>query len=362
MGRERIAIACGGTGGHLYPGLSVATELARMGKVVRIYISEKEIDQTAMKDFPQFEAVQVPVIGWPGLSPKIISFILRVFKARRQAVREIESFRPDVVLGMGGFTCAPLLVVATKRNIPAYLHESNAIPGKVTRLLATRVGKVLLGFEACGEHLPGETTRVTGTPVRENLRPVERNMARQALGLDLDAFTIAVLGGSQGARGLNKLIVRTASELKENHPDLQWIHLSGKEEDAVRRLHQANGVRAEVRGFCHQMENVYSAADLVVSRSGAASLSELSSYGLPSVLIPYPYAAEAHQEKNANVFVKAGASEVVLESESAEDELSRSLSRLIADPERCRSMGVAAHAMDMQGAARRVAEEIIHGS
>lgn len=362
MSRDRIAIACGGTGGHLYPGLSVATELVRRGKTVRIYISEKEIDQTAMRDYPQFEAVRVPVIGWPGLRPRLIPFFIRIWKGHRQAVREIESFRPDVVLGMGGFTCAPLLAAAHGRKIPGYLHESNAIPGKVTRLLATRVDAVLLGFEACAAHLPEHSTRVTGTPVRESLERMDRLQARQSLGLSPEPFTIAVLGGSQGAHGLNQLIIRTASELKRDYPELQWIHLSGKEEDAVRRLHQANGVRAQVRGFCHEMEKVYSASDLVVSRSGAATLSELSGYGLPSVLVPFPYAAEAHQQKNAEVFVKARAAEMVLESEEAATELSRVLGRLISDPNRCASMGKAALAMDMQGAARRVADELIHES
>jgi UDP-N-acetylglucosamine--N-acetylmuramyl-(pentapeptide) pyrophosphoryl-undecaprenol N-acetylglucosamine transferase len=361
MGMDRIAIACGGTGGHLYPGLSVASELVRQGRDVRIYISEKEIDRTAMKDFPQFKAIQVPVIGWPGLRPRIVPFFLRLWKGYRQACRELDSFRPDAVLGMGGFTCAPLLLVAHRRSIPSYLHESNAIPGKVTRLLATRVKRVLLGFEACAAHLPG-TPRVTGTPVRESLTSIDREQARQSWGLKPGGFTIAVLGGSQGASGLNDLIIRAASELKEHHPEIQWIHLSGREEDTVRRLHQANGVRAEVTGFCHQMERVYSACDLVVSRSGAATLSEISSYGLPSVLVPYPHAAEAHQERNAEVFVRAAASEMVLESDSAEEELCRSLHGLISDPTRREAMGKAALAMDMQGAARRVADELLHES
>ncbi|MDX6767685.1 MAG: undecaprenyldiphospho-muramoylpentapeptide beta-N-acetylglucosaminyltransferase [Candidatus Methylacidiphilales bacterium] len=355
----RICIACGGTGGHLFPGLAVAEELRRSGHQVRLYVSNKEIDRRALAAYPEFERVALPVLGWPGLGPRTPSFFVAFWKAYRQSVAELREYTPDAVLGMGGFTSAPILLAASRRRIPTLLHESNAIPGKVTRWMASRSTRVLLGFSECAAHLEASVLKVTGTPVRSTLKVMDRREAAAEWGLDPDRFTIAVMGGSQGAAGLNRLVARAAAEWKNLSDKIQIIHLAGPQD--VNLLHynyQRDGIRAEVRDFCDRMETVYSLADAVVARSGASSLTELAFYRLPSFLVPYPHAAEDHQTRNAQAYAKGGAARVARENDEGSSALARWIRELMEEPGRREVMASAAGKFQTGGAAARVAREV----
>ncbi|MDR1146570.1 MAG: undecaprenyldiphospho-muramoylpentapeptide beta-N-acetylglucosaminyltransferase [Verrucomicrobiales bacterium] len=354
-----IGIACGGTGGHLYPGLAVAEALTARGHAVRLYVSAKDLDRAVLADYPAFDSVTLPVIGWPGLGPRLLKFALNFWSACRLAGRETRQQQLDAVLGMGGFTSAPLIVSATRRGVPTLLHESNAIPGKVTRLLAKRVDSVLVGFNECARQLPNVNTRYTGTPVRRTLHKLAREQAAKFWGLAATPFTVAVIGGSQGARGLNRLVIQAMVDWQPLKNDLQFIHLAGPQEsDLLVANYQRNGLRAAVRPYCRAMENLYSLADLVIARAGAASLTEISYFGLPSMLVPYPAAAEDHQTRNAQIFVKAGAALLVPEGKRAAPQLARAVSDLLADRDRLARMSAAATALSVRDAARRVAEEV----
>lgn len=358
MTLERVAIACGGTGGHLYPGLAVATLLRERGVRVRLYISEKKVDETIVSRFPEFEAVKVPVRGWPGLRPALGSFLVRLLRGWLQAVQEIKAFQPQAVLGMGGFTCAPLLVAARRRRIKTFLHESNAFPGKATRYLARHVDAVLLGFAACGALLPGARTQVTGTPVRSGLQPLSRDAALTGWNLAPEVKTVAVMGGSQGARRLNEMTVEAARQIQDAGTTVQWIHLCGQSAEQIQRCYDEAGIRAVALDFCHEMARVYSAADLIVTRAGAASLTEVSRFGLPSVLVPFPYAADDHQTRNAQTFVEAGAALCVQEADGVEAIRSH-IARIIQDPEEAEKMSAASRNLDCPEAAENVVEEMI---
>lgn len=355
----RIGIACGGTGGHLFPGLAVAERLRSAGHSVRLYVSTKEIDRVALDPYPDYERLALPVVGWPGIGPRVPHFCRQFWQAYRMAVAEIREFRPEAVLGMGGFTCAPPLLAAALRCIPTLLHESNAIPGKVTRWLAPLTSHVLLGFADCASHLTAPSLVVTGTPVRGTLTRISRSEAAAFWGLDPARLTIAVMGGSQGAAGLNRMLMRAAPAWSALAGRLQIIHLAGPSDVELLEInYRRHGLSAVVRAFCPRMETVYSLADLAVARSGASCLTELACFGLPSILVPYPHAAENHQTRNAEIFRRQGAALLIRESEAGADELAHEVRSLMENSALRAGFAARAAALHSPDAAARVAQEV----
>jgi UDP-N-acetylglucosamine--N-acetylmuramyl-(pentapeptide) pyrophosphoryl-undecaprenol N-acetylglucosamine transferase len=353
----KFAIACGGTGGHLFPGLAVAEVLREQGHGVLLFVSEKEVDARALRAHPDLPSEKLPSIGMPSLlSPAMVSFLRRLRASLKKCGQVYDRERPDAVLGMGGFTSIAPLIAARRRGIPAFLHESNAIPGKANRLAALFCRSVLLGFDDCAPHFGRHATRTTGTPIRRDLSAgvPGRAAAREALGLDPGRTTILIMGGSQGAAGLNALMVAAAPHLVP--AGVQVVHLAGERDaQTMRAAYAAAGLQATVLPFCDRMQDVYPAADLAVSRSGAASLGELSWFGLPSVLVPFPYAAEDHQRLNAEIFARAGAARIVAEKGATGESLALLLRSLLESPESLATMSLAARALAPQDAAARVA-------
>lgn len=355
----RAVIACGGTGGHLFPGLAVAETLKERGHEVLLFVSEKEIDTLALKAHPEFRSEKLPSVGMPSmLSPAFVRFLRRSWESLGTCRTTYRKFRPSVVLGMGGFTATAPILAGRQLKLPTFIHESNAIPGRANKFTARFASRVLLGFEACASHFPGRDCVVTGTPVRRNLgSPLERSKALAAFGLAADRPTLLVMGGSQGATGINQTLFKCAPLLKTQ--SLQIIHLTGDKDD---RLAAANYQREEiphyVAPFHHRMEEALSAADLVVSRAGAASLSELSQFGLASILIPYPFATDDHQTHNAQVFVRAGAAELQPEQSIVPDTFAALVANLLSNKARREQMAAAARAILPRNAAGNVADEI----
>jgi UDP-N-acetylglucosamine--N-acetylmuramyl-(pentapeptide) pyrophosphoryl-undecaprenol N-acetylglucosamine transferase len=353
----KFAIACGGTGGHLFPGLAVAEVLRGQGHEVMLFVSEKEVDERALRNHPDLVRVKLPSIGLPALlSPALVSFLRRLRASLKQCGAVYDKYRPDAVLGMGGFTSIAPLIAARRRGLPAFLHESNAIPGKANRLAARFCRAVLLGFDECARHFGARPTHVTGTPIRRELTAdgPTRGEARRRLGLAADRPTLLVMGGSQGAAGINVLLAQSAPHLAGSA--IQVIHLAGEREaDMVRGAYEKAGVPCTVLPFCDRMQDVYPAADLAVSRAGAASLGELSWFALPAVLIPYPYAAEDHQRLNAEIYARHGAARLVAERTASAESLAPLLRSLLESPEGLETMASAARRLAPREAAERVA-------
>lgn len=353
----KFAIACGGTGGHLFPGLAVAEVLRDNGHDVLLFVSEKQVDARALETCPGIASVKLPSIGLPSIvSPALVPFLRRMLASLRRSGAAYQRARPDAVLGMGGFTSIAPLMAARRRGIPAFLHESNAIPGKANRLAARFCREVLLGFGECAPHFGHGRTRVTGTPIRRDLAvgAPSREEARRALRLDPNRNTLLVMGGSQGATGINALMAQAAPHLAG--AGVQIVHLAGERGvEVVRSAYEAAGIPSAVLAFCSRMQDVYPAADLAVSRSGASSLGELSWFGLPSVLVPYPYAAENHQRLNAEIFVSSGAARMTQEKEATGENLARLLTSLLESPETLATMAAAARNQAPREAARKVA-------
>ncbi|HEY1581470.1 MAG TPA: undecaprenyldiphospho-muramoylpentapeptide beta-N-acetylglucosaminyltransferase [Chthoniobacterales bacterium] len=350
-------IACGGTGGHLFPGLAVAEKLRERGHEVLVFISEKEIDTLAVEGrSADFRIEKLPTIALPSpFSPAILAFVRRFNESLSLCRAIFRQFNPNVVLGMGGFTSTAPVLAGRMRRVPTFIHESNAYPGKANRYTARFVRAVLLGFKECAAFFPKARTEWTGTPIRSSLRRIDRAEALVRLGLQPDKRTLLVMGGSQGASGINQALIKAMPALRELA--LQVIHLTGSRdarllEDNYRR----ENIPAHVAAFHHRMEEVYSAADLAIARSGAASLAELAAFALPAVLVPYPYAADDHQTRNAEVFVRANAAVLVKESELAGDLLSQKIQGLLGETAELQAMAQKAESLAPKNAASLVAE------
>jgi UDP-N-acetylglucosamine--N-acetylmuramyl-(pentapeptide) pyrophosphoryl-undecaprenol N-acetylglucosamine transferase len=299
---------------------------------VLIFISEKEVDALAIKGRTEFRFEKLPSVGLPRLfSPALLTFLQRFNASLAPCRRIFEEFKPDAVLGMGGFTSTAPILAGKLRGVPTFVHESNAIPGKANRLNGRLVNRVLLGFEECKRYFKGRACEVTGTPIRRSLaKRIPREEALASFGLARELTTVVVMGGSQGAHGINEAVRQALPKLSPH--TFQLIHLTGaNDEAAVQAAYGKASLRAYVSAFCHRMEAVYSAADLVIARSGAASLAEIAHFGLPSILIPYPAAAENHQQLNAEIFARAGAAALLKEAQTTGESLAAQILALTGE-------------------------------
>ena len=351
-------IACGGTGGHLFPGIAVAETLRARGHEVMLFVSEKEIDRLALQRHSDLKFETLPSVGLPSVySPAIFGFLRRFNESLSRCRAIYKKFQPQAVLGMGGFTSTAPVMAGKLRGAATFIHESNAIPGKANKFTARMVRAVLLGFKECAPFFPKSQTEITGTPIRSDLKKIDRQVARKKLGLRDDLTTLLVMGGSQGASGINQTVIRSLPSLRD--ASLQAIHLSGaRDERQVGDSYARENIPAHVAAFHHQMEEVYSAADLVIARSGAASLAELAAFSLPAILIPFPYAADDHQTRNAEIFARANAAILLKESELSPELLSRKIKELLANPPRLREMAESAARLAPKDAAGRIAATI----
>jgi UDP-N-acetylglucosamine--N-acetylmuramyl-(pentapeptide) pyrophosphoryl-undecaprenol N-acetylglucosamine transferase len=355
----RVAIAAGGTGGHLFPGLAVAEALYSLGHEVMVMTSEKEIDSVATAGRSEFRIERLPGMGLPrGVSLQTLQCGWRFFRGLRHCVGLFNEWRPRAVLGMGGFTSLAPILAGRFKGLPTYVHESNAIPGKANRLNARIADGLLIGLRECADRIVGASCIFTGTPVRRTLlcRPDRLEMLKR-FGLDAAKRTILVMGGSQGARGINEAMVEAAGGFSRDR--YQILHLSGlADEERVKEAYRKAGVSAWVGAFHHAMQEAYVVADVAVARSGAASLTELAYYRVPSVLIPYPFAAEDHQTANARVFEKAGAAVMVSEREATGERLRSELERILSGG-KGEEMAKACEGLVEEKSAERVAEVLL---
>ena len=355
----RLVIACGGTGGHLFPGIAVAQEAQRRGWDTLLLISEKQIDALAVQGHADLRFEKVPAVAMPKiLSLKMPAFLWRLWQTRRHCRKLLIDFRADVVLGMGGFTSLPPVWAGRSLGLRTFVHESNAVPGKANRLTARFCTGVLLGLAACAKFFPAGKTEVTGTPLRTGLltKPARAD-ALAFFGLSDSKQTVLVMGGSQGARGVNRAVV-DALPLLAAH-GVQVLHITGPSEyEGLKAAYAASPITAAVVPFCQEMGLAYAAADVAVSRSGASSLTELSAFALPVILVPYPTAADDHQRRNAEVFTQADAALAVEEADLAGGKLGDLLTSLLADPTARQQLSAAMQKLAPTDAASRICEAL----
>jgi UDP-N-acetylglucosamine--N-acetylmuramyl-(pentapeptide) pyrophosphoryl-undecaprenol N-acetylglucosamine transferase len=354
-----VAIACGGTGGHLFPGLAVAEQLQKRGCAVALLISPKDVDQQAVKSAQGFEIFTLPAVGLQNRN--YFSFAKSFWNSFCAARKIFKSRKPDAILAMGGFTSAPPILAARKFGAKIFLHESNTIPGKANRFLARFVDEAFVGFPEAGSRLKARKVTATGTPVRPQFL-VERDsvepkleQCRVALGLDPDRPTILVMGGSQGASGLNEMILSALPLLAEKN--WQWLHLTGANDfEEVKQAYVVLGIKAVMKPFLAEMDLALCAATISVSRSGASSLAEIAAMRLPSLLVPYPTAADNHQFINAQAFEKTGAAKLLEQKDSTPEKTAALLCELVENNATRTSMQSALAQWHAPAAAEQIAE------
>lgn len=353
----KIIIACGGTGGHLFPGIAVGEALRARGHEVMLLISEKKVDAEASAKYKHLSFQTMPAVAKPPtLSPRMIPFLWKLWGSIRHCRAIIRGFKADAVLGMGGFTSLPPVYAAHKMGLKTFIHDSNARPGRANVMTSRFCSQVFLGLDAAKSFFPSRETVTTGTPVRpEIINLPSREEAAKLFDLNPAHPTIVVTGGSQGARRLNELSAEAAASLPA---DTQVLHIAGAT-DFQRVSEIAKGRSGyKVLGFCDQMPAAYAMADLVIARSGASSLTEISIAGLPSVLVPYPYAADDHQTRNAEVFEQGGAAILVQEKDLDAKKLAGMTTSILQDLPTYKRMAKAARALAVPDAADRVCAAI----
>jgi UDP-N-acetylglucosamine--N-acetylmuramyl-(pentapeptide) pyrophosphoryl-undecaprenol N-acetylglucosamine transferase len=327
----RVAIACGGTGGHLFPGLAVADQLVRRGCAPMLLISPKEVDQQAAKRISNIEIVTLPAVGFRRGGE--LAFVRGFIQSYRAAAKLFKGRPLQAALAMGGFTSAPPILAAKQAGACTFLHESNTIPGRANYWLSRVVHRAFVGFPTAAGRLRSRNVALTGTPVRPCFQVREAAECRVALGLDPSRPVLLVVGGSQGASGINQLVLDSLPLFASRAPDVQWLHLTGpRDTEKLSQAYAASKLRAVVHPFFSEMELALGAATAAVSRAGASSLAELAAMRVPAVLVPYPTAIDNHQFHNARAFEATGAAHLLEQKSATPETLAQLLLELIVKP------------------------------
>ena len=361
---RRVIISGGGTGGHIYPAITIARAIADIEPTEFLYVGSKiGLENTLIPK----EGLPFVTLDVRGLERKIsVRNLVTLGKTAGSLIKAegiIRKFKPDVVIGTGGFVCGPVLLAASLSGVPTLIQEQNVIPGVTNTILSRFVNRVALGYEEAAARFKRKDILVyTGNPVRKDILTVTREEGRKALGLDPDKFTLLVAGGSRGARSINTAMIEVHKYFR-NDEHIQILHVTGDHEyDRV--VKQLPGI--ECRGrygkgsriipYLHHMPEALAACDLAVYRAGAVGLAELTVRGVPSILIPYPYAAEDHQRYNAQALVMCGAAKMILDKMLTGRELLEEIIHLKDDPKALAAMAQASRSMGKPQAAHDIAE------
>ncbi len=354
----RIAIACGGTGGHLFPGIAVAEQLALRGCAVTLLVSPKEVDQQAVKLARGFEIATLPAVGLT--QGNRLAFLRGFLKSYFTARKLFRSARPDGALAMGGFTSAPPILAARRDSARVFLHESNTIPGRANRWLSRFIHQAFVGFSETPPRLHAKRVVITGTPVRPQFQPRDPAECRRALGLDPAKPVLFVTGGSQGASGLNQLVTDALPLLEQAIPDLQLFLLTGPNDlEKVQQACAKSRLKAVVHPFFADMHLALGAANVAISRAGASSLAEIAAVQTPCVLVPFPAAVDDHQYHNAQAFEKTGAAKLMEQNSATAEKLVAAVKELVLDAGAREKMQTALARWHEPKAAANIAETML---
>lgn len=353
----KIAIACGGTGGHVFPGLATAEVLQERGHEIELWLAGKDVETPAVRHW-KGSVVTVAAEGLPS------GFSLRALRAGAKLLRAawfcrniMKHDRPEVLLAMGSYASVGPVLSALSLRVPVVLHEANVLPGRAISLLSRWAAAVAGSFEETRFYLRRKDMVLTGMPLRNDLDKSARGAARAA---QHDLFTVLVMGGSRGAHRLNEIVPVAIAQVHKGGHRLRVIHLAGEaDHEAVRKTYEEAGVPHEVHAFTQDMASIYPAADLAICRSGAASCAELSAFAVPALLVPYPSATNDHQMTNARALEKVGAADVVPERDLSVAWLTDYIVGCIRTPSRLARMSAAARSRAQQSGAEALAGLVV---
>jgi len=357
----KIIVSGGGTGGHIYPALALIKEIKKLNTSAEfLYIgTEKGLESKIVTR----EGIPFKTIHITGFKRKIsfenIKTITRFIKGVQDSKKLIKEFKPDVVIGTGGYVCGPVVYAASKLHIPTIVHEQNSIPGLTNKFLSRYVNKVAICFEEARTYFPKEKVVLTGNPRASEVIGKDGKAGRASVGLNASQKSVLLVGGSRGARPLNDAFLNALPEVKNK--EYQFLYVTGE----VHYENVMNQVKAVgnpdnviIKPFIHNMPEVLAGVDLVVARAGATTLAELTALGLPSILVPSPYVTNNHQEKNARSLSDKGAAILRLEQELTGSQLIKDIDSVLLNQLKLEEMKKASSQIGIPDAATRLYKEM----
>ncbi|MFN0189801.1 MAG: undecaprenyldiphospho-muramoylpentapeptide beta-N-acetylglucosaminyltransferase [Bacteroidia bacterium] len=358
----RVVISGGGTGGHIFPAIAIANALKAVNKDIEILFVGAE-GKMEMEKVPAagFMIKGLPIAGIKReLSLDNLSFPLNLIKSLNKANSIVKEFNPHVAVGVGGYASGPLLYIAARRGVPTLIQEQNSYPGITNKLLARKAKKICVAYENMDQFFPVTKIVFTGNPVRSDIHSIEgkREEAAQFFGLDASRPTLLVVGGSQGARSINRAIKSGLQELVTSGVQVIWQTGKLFSQEALEALTIINSNSIKAMDFISRMDLAYAMADVVVTRAGASTVSELCIVRKPSIMVPLPTAAEDHQTKNCKALVNRNAALLVPDYE-ASNRLVKEAIALINNKEKCKELSENIAPLARPKAAFEIANEIL---
>ncbi|MDP2335029.1 MAG: undecaprenyldiphospho-muramoylpentapeptide beta-N-acetylglucosaminyltransferase [Bacteroidota bacterium] len=362
MRKLKVIVSGGGTGGHIFPAISIANELKeRLPETDILFVGA--LGKMEMERVPAagYRIVGLPVMGFPRKpSLKMIGFFLKLIRSMRLANKIIADFKPDVVIGVGGFASGPILKAAVRKGVPAVLQEQNSYAGITNKLLASNVTRICVAYPNMERYFPAKKIVLTGNPIRKNLVEVVVNKeeAFEKFNLDAEKPVVLIIGGSLGARTLNESVMASLDLIRKSNAQIIWQTGSYYYQEMMKRLGPDCPENLHPMEFISSMDLAYAVADVVISRAGAGTISELCLLGKPSVLVPSPNVAEDHQTKNAQSLVDNQAALLIKDADSKE-QLWLEAFKLLGDKPRLKSLSENIRKLGRPNAAKDIVDVIL---
>ncbi len=358
---KRVIIGGGGTGGHIFPAISIANALRAADKDIEI-LFVGALNKIEMDKVPEagYKIIGLPVAGFQRkLSLKNFTFFLKLWQSMRMSKKIINDFKPDVAVGVGGYASGPILKAAAQKNIPIVIQEQNSYAGVTNKILARSASKICVAYDGMERFFPAKKIILTGNPVRKDIVTMSASKAPSLLhfGLDPKKQTILILGGSLGARTINNSIIHSLNKIPDS---VQVLWQCGKlyYSEMKTKLDESGKKNIVLKEFIREMDQAFCAADVIISRAGAGTLSELAIVGKPSILVPSPNVAEDHQTQNALSLVNKRAAIMVIDIESKELLIDKTLS-LLNNPKEREKLSGNLKKLAIMDSAERIAKEIL---
>ncbi len=358
----KVLISGGGTGGHIFPALAIANAVRRRVPEAGILFVGAE-GRMEMERVPAagYEIVGLPVAGFDRKRLwRNVKVLWKLMKSMRMARRVLRDFQPDIAVGVGGYASGPMLKEAQKRGIPTLIQEQNSYAGVTNKLLAANADRICVAYDGMERFFPGEKIIKTGNPVRKDVvsSKLSQEDAKRELGFNPNRPLVVVVGGSLGARTINDSMKLAVRDMLKSGASVLWQTGKLYADECQKAIADINDENLIATAFVGRMDLVYRGADLVVSRAGASTISEIQLAGVPAVLVPSPNVAEDHQRKNAEALAQRGAAVMILDRECAE-KLPRVVTEMLRDPKKREELGANARKMALENADEKIVDEIL---
>ncbi len=366
----RVIVAAAGTGGHINPGIAIANKIKEKEPSSEIiFIGTNRGLENDLVPRAGYKLKTINAYGFDrSISLDNIKKIYKTFRSIKEAKKIIEEFKPDVILGTGGYICVPVGIAAKKKNVPVVLHESNAFPGIAIKLLSKKADKILLGFEDAKARLPkAKKIVVTGTPTKVKRINISKEKKQEILsenGLNDQKPIVLFFGGSQGAQSINNSLIEIIVNKKNENYQIMWAAGPAQYEEIKNNLNEKHSLEIDkipnvkIMPYIYNMEEMMNIVDLVVCRSGAMTITEIANVGKPAIFIPFPFATENHQEYNARVLEKVGSAKIILDKNLTSNVLNDEIQNMVKDREKLNKMGENAHKVSIKDVEEKIYKEI----